>query len=275
MNPLFSSGDYAGGVIAGLGEITKLIQSPKTSQTASTSPVSTSVQTARGSGGWVVLVVVLAVVALLIGLIAFIFMRKKKADIQAARHKTLLAKQASASGINELIQATQLLEIKVNVTSGKIAPEDGAGLTDELEKAKTLVNQGSQKYSELSHSAGDPENPRLGMSELGALEPKYQKIVETLCQAREAVKKVENRISSIQQTIEGAAGKVSELNRRIEAVAASQEQVKSAGFKTRYSEELAVGARQNVSLAQSLFSQKRYNEGLQNLDQASRQIQPG
>jgi uncharacterized membrane protein YgcG len=274
MNPLFSSGDYAGGTITGLNEIIKLIQVTPAGTTSATVIVPTAAQTNQSTGaGWAVLIVVLVVVALLAGLVVFISLRKKQTEIKAARHKALLAKQAAAAGINELVQATQMLEIKVNVTTGKIAPEDAGNLTEGLEQAKKLVDQGSQKYSELAHSAGDPENPKLGRSELGALEPEYQKIVETLRQGRESVKNVENRIAAVQQTIDSVSSKVSELKSQIELVAAKQDQLKLSGYKTSYSNDLGEKARLSLQLAQNLFAQKRYNEGLQNLDQGTRQIQ--
>jgi uncharacterized membrane protein YgcG len=279
MNPLFKSGEYASGVIKGLDEIGKAV---KGAGVASTS-ISTSVATAApaptvsqpaksSSAGWIVLIVVLVVVFLIVGLVWLMLSRQKRAQIQSARQRALLAKQAAASGINELLQTTQMLEIKVNVTSGRLADEDGTVLRDGLEKAKILVSQGSQKYSDLAHSAGDPENPKLGVAELGVLEPEYQKIVENIKQARESVKSVEDRITSIQQTIDGFSGQVTALEAKIKAIEAQQDQLKQSGFKTNYASELIAQGRLIIQQAQAMVTQKRYSEGLKYLAQAEERI---
>ena len=159
MIPLFKEGDYAGGTIQGLAEIKRLIQGQAQTGTQSQA---TSQPVKNSGSGWIIALVILVIIVFSVGLVLFMIYRKNQAQQQAARHKAILAKQAAASGINELLETTQMLEIKLDVTSAKIAAEDVLDLRPGLEKAKTLVNLGSQKYAELSHSAGDPENPKLG-----------------------------------------------------------------------------------------------------------------
>ena len=107
---------------------------------------------------------VIFIAALLVGLLLFRNYRKSRERRLAARQKALLAKQGAASQVNNLVDTVQMLEIKVNATAAKVASEDAAPLFDGLHKAKKLVDQGAQTYSELGHSAGDPENPRLRRS---------------------------------------------------------------------------------------------------------------
>jgi uncharacterized membrane protein YgcG len=214
MNPLFQSGDFAGGTVKGLEEIQRLIQGKGQTQLLSPTPSGTvqpqpaSQPASGGSMSWIIPVVMVAVIGLAVGLLLFWNRQKNQAKRQAARQKAMLAKQGAASGINELIEIMQMLEIKVNVTADKIAAEEGATLKDGLEKARGLINQSSQTYSELSHSAGDPENPKLGESELGVIEGEYQKILGNLRQAREAIKGTEDTVAGIQQGVEGFPGKV-------------------------------------------------------------------
>ncbi len=125
--------------------------------------------------------------------------------------------RAAASGINELVEMVQMLEIKVNVTADRVAPEEAAPLREGLGSAKGLVDRSAQAYSELSHSAGDPENPRLGEAELSVLEPEYGKILDNLRQARESINGVEAQIAAVQQTVDGFPGKVAEVNAAIRA----------------------------------------------------------
>ncbi len=187
--------------------------------------------------------------------------------------KALLVKQAAASGIHELNEAVQMLEIKINVISEKITPEEAQPLREEIQKAKSLVDRSSQAYSELSHSAGDPENPKLAESQLKVIEIEYGKIVDNLRQARASIKGVEEQINTVQQVIEDFPKKVSGVNMAIETALAKQEELKQAGFRSSYPAELVAKGRLTLGQAQELFSRKSLNEGLKYINLADEQIQ--
>jgi uncharacterized membrane protein YgcG len=275
MNPLFRDGDYAGGTIQGLAEIRRLIESkpagtgtPTVSQT-----VTQTVSPAAGqSNWWIFLVVIIVIACLVAGLLWYRGYRNNQTRRQTARQKALLAKQAAASGINELLEATQMLDIKVNVTAGKITPGEAAPLTDGLEKAKSLVNQSSQTYSELSHSAGDPENPRLGAAELATIESEYQKILDNLRQAREAKQGVESRIGAVQQAIDSYPARVNEVSAAAEDALQKQAELKSAGFKTDYLAGLVANGLNTLEQAKALVAAKKLGEGMKYVGVAGDQI---
>jgi uncharacterized membrane protein YgcG len=276
LKPRFQDSDYAGGVVQGLEEIQRLIQSKgQTQPVSSTAMVQPQpvTQPAKGrSNGWIIPVVIVVILGLIIGLLLFLSNRKNLSRRQAARQKAMLSKQGSASGINELIEAVQLLEIKVNVTADRISPAEAETLRDGLEKARGLVNQSSQTYSELSHSAGDPENPRLRETELGVIDAEYQKILVNLRLAREAIKGVEDHIVVIQQIIDSFPGKATEVNMAAENALREQEQLKRTGFKTTYPAELVVKGRGMLEQAKALVSEKRFLEAVKYVNLASNQI---
>ncbi len=253
MNPLYRSGDYVEGTVKGLEEIQRLIQGG-----GSTEPAS---PTGPGLSIWWI-IIILGAGLLIVGLFLFGSYRTNRAKRQAARQKAMLAKQGAASSINELLEVVRMLEIKVDVMAEKIAQEEVAPLRDSLEKAKLLINQSSQTYSELSHSAGDPENPKLGEAELGAIEAEYQKILGNLRQAREEIRGVEEQIAAVQQAITDFPGRVGEVESAMEEVLNKQEDLKKAGLKAVYSGDLIAKARTILEQAQDLFSKKRFNEGL-------------
>ncbi len=263
MNPRFREGDYVGGTTAGLQEITRLIQTGG-QPTPTTAPAAT--------GFSPVLAVVLVIIFVAVGLLVFRSSRKSRARRLAARQRAMLAKQGAASGINELIERLQMLEIKVNVTAEKVVPDEAAELRDSLERAKRLINLCSQTYSELSHSAGDPENPRLGEAELGAIETEYQKVLAGLREAREEVKGVEDYVAVIQQAVSDFPVKVDEVNTAIAEASSKVEEVKKVGFKSTYPGELLAKAQATLKQAQEIAFRKRYMEGLKTvvlaLDQA-------
>ena len=265
MNPLFRNGDYVAGTVQGLAEIQRLIEN--NGQT--TAPV----QTSKGSSNWwIIPVVILVIIGLLVGLFIFFNSRKSRARQLAMRQKAILAKQAAASGINQLIETTQMLEIKVNVISGQVVAGESTALREGLEKAKRLTDQSSQAYSELSHSAGDPENPRLGEAQLAVIEPEYQKILGNLREAKDAVKLVEDNLAVIQKAVSDFPNKVNEVNSAIEDSLSKQAELNKAGFKTSYPAELVAKGRESLEKAKSLVAEKQVVEGLKYLDAASDQI---
>lgn len=260
MNPLFNNGDYAGGTIKGLEEISRLIQGYGQSQTGSQGEM----------GLWPI--ALLVAILLVIGALLFLNYRKNRARWLAVRQKAMLAKQGAASGINELIETIQMLEIKVNVTAGKLVPEEAATLRGSLEKAKRLIDVSSQTYSELAHSAGDPENPKLGEAQLGVIDGEYQKILGNLRQARESIQGAEEQIVIVRQAIDGFPGKVAEINSGIEDALLKQDELKRAGYKSTYPADLVAKGRNTLEQAKTLVAEKRFIEGTKIVSLAAEQI---
>ena len=265
MNPLFSEGDYAGGVVAGLDEIGRLIDEGGTSQPGT--------QGAGMSAAVAVLLALVAITVVIVGLVLFRSHRKSQAKRAGLRQKALLAKQGAAAGINELIEAAQMLDIKVDVTSGRVAPEDGVPLRHGLTEARRLVDISSQRYSELSHSAADPENPKLGAAELEAIEPEFRGILDNLRQAREAIRSVEAQVSMIQQMVDGFPVRVAEVEAAMERAVIKHDELSRAGFNTSYAEDLLAKGRVTLSMAHDLASKKRFREGTEYVDLAGVQVQ--
>ena len=273
MGPRFQDGDYAGGVISGLEEILRLIQTKSPSTTTSeVQPPATSRPGGGSSNWWIIPVVIIVIIGLIIGWLLIRNYRKNQAKVATARQKALLAKQGAASGINDLIETLQLLEIKVNVTADKVVPEEGSSLKNNLEKARSLINQSSQTYSEMSHSAGDPENPGLGEVGLVALEREYRKILDDLGQAREATRGVAEEVAEIQEVSETFPDKVAGVNREIDSAVSKQEEMQRAGFKVSYSAQLLDQGRLTLEQAKVRLSQKRIKEANQLVIQAAEQV---
>jgi len=263
MNPLFSEGDYAGGAVAGLNEIGRLIDEGGSSQPG-TQGTGMSVASA-------VLLAFVAIAAVVIALVLYAGYRKSQARRAGLRQKALLAKQGAAAGINELIEAAQMLEIKVDVTSQRVAPEDALSIRSGLVDARRLIDIGSQRYSELSHSAADPENPKLGEAELGAIEPEFQGILDNVRQAREAIKGVEGQISALQRMVDGFPVKVTEVDAAMEMAVMKHAELSRAGFNTSYAEDMLAKSRITLSMAHDLVSKKRFREGTEYVDLAGAQ----
>jgi uncharacterized membrane protein YgcG len=264
MNPLFREGDYAGGTTRGLLEIQRLIQGPNPTTSASQQP--------GPSKWWIAPVVLLIITGLMIGFILFVYLRRTQERRSVARQMAMLARQGAASRINEQIEAVQLLEIKVSVVADRITPEEAAPLSEALQKARGLVDRSSETYSNLSHGAGDPENPRLREAELGAVEAQYKKILDDLSQAKETATGVESEIAIIQQAIDRFPASVAEVNIGIEKAAKQQDELNNAGYKTTYVSELIGNARSKLEQAKAMVAGKRLLEGMKEVALAGEQV---
>jgi uncharacterized membrane protein YgcG len=264
MNFFFPGGDYADGVIAGLEDIENLIL--KGSQTTTTSSASSG-----SSNGWIAPLVILLILCIVPGIFLLNIYRKNRNRQQAVRQKAILAKQGAASGINELTEKIQMLEIKVDVVAEKVTPEEARPLREALEKAREGLDRCSVTYSELSHSAGDPENPKLGEEQLKVIEPEYRKILDGLRQTREAVDDAEKQISEIQDAIEAIPRKIEAFDNSIIGILAKQEELKNSGYKTDYVNELIAESKATLKQAQVLSKKRQPSEALQYADAAMEQ----
>ena len=261
INPRLADGDFSGGVTAGLNEINRLITGQPDGQGS----------TAQGgiSAGLIALFVIIFIIALVVGLLLFRSYRKSREKRLAARQKALLAKQGAASKVNQLVDTVQMLEIKVSATAAKVSPEDAVPLIDGLNKAKLLTDQGAQKYSQLGHSAGNPENPKLGEAQLEVIAQEYQKVLAILNQAEEEVNRVETTLDTFQQAIEGFNNKAAGVNTAIESALRKMESAQNSGFKTDHSAGILDQAKQSLMQANSLYQGKRFIQAMQQLDAAA------
>lgn len=263
MNPRFASGDYAGGVVKGLEEIQRLIQGGGTPPTSTPS--------SGGSSAWVA-IILLIVVLLIIGVVLFSAFRKKSSQKQALRQKALLAKQGAASLINELNEALQLLEIKMDRMGEILVPQDYEPLKEIFVKTKQLVTQSSEAYSQLSHSAGDPENPKLGPQELEVVQGAYQQILDNLGKAKENMGEIEEKISGIQKALENFPEKISKVQGEIEGAAQKLAQVEASGMKAIQATQFISKAREALGQAQELFSKKQIEGAIKQAEIASENV---
>jgi uncharacterized membrane protein YgcG len=264
MNPDFRNGNYASGTIKGLDQIGRLIKEAGQTPTGN--------QSFGKTQWWIVPIVVLAVIGLIIGLILFFYLRSTRAKISAARQKALLAKQGAAASINEQIEAIKMLEIKVNVTADRITPEEASPLHEGFEKAKNIVDRSSESYSNLAHSAGDPENPRLGEAELGVIEAEYKKILGDLSQSTETVKKVEAEVAAVQRAVDSFGDETAKINAEIEKLLSIQSDLNKAGYRTNFLTASITSIRNTLEQANNLVAGKRVLEGMEKISLARDEV---
>lgn len=264
VNQRFSEGDFAGGTVKGLEEIQHLIRQSQEIPEGNQSTTKTQ--------WWIVPVTVLAVIGLIVGLILFVYLRNTRAKVAAARQRAILAKQGAAAGINELLETVKMLEIKVNVTAAKITTAEGEPLQQGVIKAKNLVDRSSETYSNLAHSAGDPENPKLREAELGAIEAEYKKILDDLSTSRDAVKGVETEVTAVQEAVDSFSGEAEKIDAEIVKIVSKQDDLVKAGYRTNTLSEKIKSVRDTLVQARTMVTEKRILEGRKNLFLAKEQL---
>ncbi|MBI4285819.1 MAG: TPM domain-containing protein [Chloroflexi bacterium] len=267
MNPRFRQGDFAGGFIAGLGEIQELLERQLKGQATSQAPAG---QAPSGqSSWWIVLLAVVVIFGSLAGLLLLRSYRKATERRLAARQKARLAKQGAASRVNSVVEALPMLEIKVNAMADKVSKEDTAPLFEGLGKAKKLGDQGAQIYGELGHSAGDPESPRLGEAQLKVIEQEYQKVLSILREASETIGQVETQIVTLQQAVDGFSARTAEVDAAVDVALQKIEVAQKAGFKTTYPAAILAKARKSLEEALALSQKKQFLPAVQRAGEAS------
>jgi uncharacterized membrane protein YgcG len=260
MNSYFREGEYATGTVKGLEEIQRLIEQDGQVQP----PASKS-----SAPWWIALVMVVTVTVAVLG---FLWQRNRK-RVKSARQKALLAKQGAAAGINELNDTLQMLEIKVNVTGQRASSDKAESLNRELAKARLVAVQSSERYSQLAHSAGNPENPKMGEVELKNIESEYTKILAKLNEARQMVTNIDGQAEAILRMADSFPQKAAQTSRAIEEALIRIEQLKKDGYKTRYPVELLSGGSLILEQARSEASGRRFDQALKLVEQADEQIQ--
>lgn len=260
MNPHFRQGDFVGGFVNGLREVRRLVDRQ----------VSGGAKP-EGAGASPFRIVLFGVFFLSTSIAGVFFFRARgrtKERRRAAQQKARLAKQAAASLVNELVQKVQMLEIKINATAAKVSEDDIRPLQEGLGKARQLVDNGAQSYSELSHSAGDPNNPKLSEAQYSSLEEAYKKVLVVLREGNSVVSDVEKWIDSLQEVMAQLPSAIAEVKTAMTEAVEKQGAARKGGLKTDYPAELLGKARQSLEQAVASSQKKQFAQAMQYANEA-------
>lgn len=278
MNPRFREGDFAAGFVNGLVEARRLVELqvrgglPGTANGRTAAPDVGPRRAGGLSTGWMALIVIAIISGGVTGLVLVRSYRKNRGKRLAAQEKARLAKQEAASSVNELVQAVEMLEIKVNAMAARVAEEDSRPLAEGLEKARGLVDKGATTYSDLGRSAADPVSRRLSGTEYNAIEEEYRKLLLALQEGRTAVADVGKQVEALQQAVEQFPSRVAEVNSGIEQAVVKQEAAQAAGFKTDYPAAILTRARKSLDQATALSEKRCFLLAMQNAGEASQLV---
>lgn len=252
MNPRFRDGDFADGFVAGLTEMTRLIdlqvhpqaypvvvQQPAPQQPPQVVVVQQPAQPQSPppdyKGLWQVLGWLLVIVAAFVALF-FVWrlisrLLTEQAKRRAAQQKASVAKQAAAGRIVNWDTEYARVEALLNQLSGQVKESELEALRQKLARADELNSNASIAYNDADQSAGDPGRPGLTVDEYQVVEQTFEEVLETLRQAEQLLREVEGRVNELealrQSTPKACEAAIVSIANARKAV----EDIRSQGFK--------------------------------------------
>lgn len=206
MNPRFVNGDYAGGVVAGLSEIGKIVTALNQAPVSGSGITQTTVtnQPADLTGLWLVLGI-LAVVGGAVCIYFFVIKprNQKQEDKQSAQRSAMIAKASAVSEVNSLPDLLSETATRVNfVLLTKTDSNTTAFLKNNLTDAERLIDEATQLNGNLLNSVSDPEDDRLALGDYRIIEGSFQAVLGKTQAARDHLNILRRRCDQIESGIQ-------------------------------------------------------------------------
>lgn len=262
MKPRLRDGDFAGGFIAGLEALHRLIEEAERAPVGGTAGPVTIIQQPPSpppdlSGcadvgiGFLVLLGLAA-----LGWVTYGFHTNRKRR-RAAQSAAQVKKKAAAARISELESERELLKAKVEIAAGMAAEEVAADLCHDLGTFDEVVGRASAAYADLGTSASDPDREGRSVEEYRTAERGYAEVIKRLERARTIKESIERRVTEIQQAAATAPKRIAEAEAAIAEADRAIKAVKDEGWKTSEVEGHLAAARTVFARAHTELEGKR------------------
>lgn len=282
MIPRFRDKDFAGGFVAGLERMTRLVDA-KVNVSVETVPPQVIIERpvvvgepADLSGLWSVLGWLVGLVALgaaLFGLYWFVKVRAQERERRrAAQQKAVLAKQTAASRINSISQNMPLLEAQVSSLASNVSAEDGAAFEATLETIQKIAGPATESYADLDNTASDPSREGLTVQEYDQIDSAYQiRVIDPVVEAERMMKSAEEEMTKLQAVMAELPGRVNETRDLVGAKAPREiNKVRELGYRTNESDRLVADANNLLELSVADLGLKRFNSARVNVEKAGK-----
>lgn len=233
MGPRFRTGDFAGGFVAGMGEMVRVInarQNPGDSTAPTSPPVTTAPRAPLAPSepfNWAPLgigfVVLLALAGLIFGVVALKRHIERARALAAARGKAQREAQAqkatAASLVMELDEQLGLLSADVtSFTEGEETSDIAKQLLDSLADVRRSNSSASVRFAEADRTEGlgDPAHAKLAVEVYERIAAEHGEIAATITAALAEANSVSAHVSRLRNQIASLEG---ELTQRQDAVA--------------------------------------------------------
>ncbi|MBI2552159.1 TPM domain-containing protein [Candidatus Uhrbacteria bacterium] len=256
MKPRFRDGDFAGGFIAGMEALHRLIEQ------AESAPAGGGVTVVQqppldlsgcANVGWFLCILVF------IGFLAWAGYdihtnRKRRRAAQAAAQSK---KKAAATRVTELEGARELLKAKVEIAAALTAETDAVDLCRDFGTFDEVIGRGSAAYTDLGNSASDPDRGGRTLAEYQRAEHGYDSVIETLERARKIKDTLERMIAEIQKAAAEAPEMIAEAEDRVVEANSVITAMKAEGWKTGDAETQLASASSKLGEARAALAGKQ------------------
>lgn len=269
MNPRFRDGDFAGGFVAGMDELARLINAEIRPATAAPviqqpaapiaapavpTPVqqpavvvvqqpSTPAEPVDFSGLWQVLLLfgsIGAVVAIAVAIYSAYTKRKTEEEHRAtAQQRARIAQQGAAERITNWslpdseFAVTQAL---VGSLSSQASEADLAPLQKTLKEADDLASGASTSYNSKKQSAGDPDTPGLSVFQYENIEDNFTSVLKLMEQAEEKLRETKKQEQALRAVIDEAPKALEAARASIKDAYSKVAAIAQQGFNTAQAE---------------------------------------
>ncbi len=273
MNPRFRDGDFAGGITAGLKEITQVVTARTHTYTPpAESPVPTTVVNTKPAdltGLWIVLGSVVGVGALTLLIVFAVRLMRARARRRAAQQKAQQLKNACSAKILEQSDAMPILEAKIKSVAAKVSDEDAAPLLERHARLTRDLDAATSGFADLQNSAGDPNRDGKSYEEYVQMQTAYQEVLDRLEKVRSGAGTLEAELDALKQSVDKAPAAVAKTTADIEAAANAVAAIDAKGFRAKASQATLEGCRQTLARAQQLLAERRFTQTLAECGKAS------
>lgn len=280
MNPRFRDGDFAGGFIAGLQEVQRLVDlevhpptpAPAQPPVVVVQPTQPPAPPLDLSGLWEVLKWIVALLVLAVaGYFAYRFVTAYLTEVakrRAAQQKARLAKQATASRITEWSEEFQSVELQINTISAQVAKAEAEPLQNALTEAQRLYDKATMTYADLQSSAGDPNRPNLTEDEYQNIEEAYNNTLATLQEAETLLNGANRQAEALGKLVNDTPKMLAMAKATVERSRSRISTVAQTGFKTTQAEATLNQAQTALTQAETSLKEKRFQAAQKGAEEA-------
>ncbi|MFA5986534.1 MAG: TPM domain-containing protein [Parcubacteria group bacterium] len=240
MNPKFGRGEFAEGFIAGLDEVTRLVDEHIHPSQVSPSKTVIVQQQAPSkptdlTGLWTVMKWCLGILTVcIVGFFLIRMFNRRREEWEKklrAQQRARIEKQNATEKITSIRAAMSDLETLVTAITGVMDEKSAQLLRKKLQKAKDAQAKLASDFSGTGTAAGDPDVDGLMDAQYAAMEDKYKEVTESSSGALSFIRELEEEVRTFRDQAMNASKTLETLNQRAEEVSGVVTALIGKGFK--------------------------------------------
>lgn len=284
INPRFKSGDYAGGFVAGLNEIDRVVvafqhptvpgqpaPAPVPSSSPDIRPASTTNVDFSGLGTflyWCMLI--------LSGVAALYLLYRVFVELQKNRDARNLAQQRAIRSREKIMERALSSEMAVGDVGAEVfslrrvvSVADAARVDEFFSQAELACKEGMDSHLRLLQTSGDPGKSGLTAAQYDDICREYEKVEDVFIRMDGLLESVRAEVMKIHRAVESAEATIKASEAAIVETEKSVATAKAHGLKVPLAEKAIGEARKFFGEALEFYNLKQYSEMMTKLKVAT------